>query len=323
MSLLDVGMVLKYLKRDAGMAVVQKNVWVCLEPFVTYFSLRSPAIQAVKFVEPTDVEAIADGITEVDFWRARDKGYSAEAHGPDIRDRAASRGAQHPGNAPDGAESIESAATEVEVPITKAYDTSTRTLRKVLRKPPAQKESIGPTMYRTTDVLVDHKGMKTQLVSATSAVAPEVDDDELKDELEMLHEERKKEEEMEEGCVRVEERRKAEEKERALVEAEKKRKAEDEAATLRQEEERVRRKLEQVHVSPEIEPRKDWVKRWHEVRAENSKAAQVTRDDREVELRMRTSGEGEGDGGVVSVVLEPSCFREMADIWIARVKGQL
>ncbi|KAG9025805.1 hypothetical protein FS837_004814, partial [Tulasnella sp. UAMH 9824] len=143
----------------------------------------------------------------------------------------------------------------------KAYDTCTRIRRIVLQKPLLQKESFGPTTERMTDVLADYKGTEDatgfgNTLPTSSAVAPGVDDDELKDELEMPNEEQKKEDETEKVCVTVEERRQAEEKGRARVEAEKNRKAKEEAETLGQEEDEVRRKLEEVEVSPETDLRK-------------------------------------------------------------------
>ncbi|KAG9041149.1 hypothetical protein FS837_012679 [Tulasnella sp. UAMH 9824] len=56
--------------------------------------------------------------------------------------------------------------------------------------------------------------------AASSAGVPDVGDDELKAEVEMLIEEQKKEEEEEKERLRSEEKRKAEEKERAWMKAE-------------------------------------------------------------------------------------------------------
>lgn len=185
----------------------------------------------------------------------------------------------------------------------KAYDTSARTLRAVLQNPLLQQESIESTMERMSDVLADHKEIEDAIklgndLAASSAGAPEADDEELKDELEMLIEEQRKEEEAEKEKerVRLEEKRKAEEEKerRAREEAERKRererKAKEEAETARREEEEVRRKLEEVHVSPAADPRKDWEKRYDE--AEVEKTAQALRD-REAELKTRERWERE------------------------------
>ncbi|KAG9041785.1 hypothetical protein FS837_011744 [Tulasnella sp. UAMH 9824] len=250
---LDVDVVLKYLERDARVVIVQKNVCVCLELSLAYLSLRFSVTHAVKFVEPEDAEAIAEGITEVDFGvlemkttlqKLVDQISEIEHWGA-----SAARTQEHCAYVPSVEEQleellakrlntqetlqtvlykIESAATEVE--IMKGYDTSARTLRAVLPNPLLQKESIDATMERMADVLGDHKEIEDAIslgndLAASSAGVPDVDDDELKDELGMLIEEQKKKEEEEKERLRLEEKHKAEEKERARVEAEKKRKA--------------------------------------------------------------------------------------------------
>ncbi|KIO28038.1 hypothetical protein M407DRAFT_72413 [Tulasnella calospora MUT 4182] len=301
LSQLDVDVVLKYLERDARVVIVEKN--------------------AVKFVEPADEEAIAEGITEVDLGvlemkttlqKLADQISEIERQIQERLDKIGEhlrRGSKNIAltylrskkqleellakrlNTQETLQTvlnkIESAATEVE--IMKAYDTSARTLRAVLQNPLLQQESIEATMERMADVLADHKEIEDAIslgndLAASSAGVPDADDDELKDELEMLIAEQKKEEEEEKERVRLEEKRKAEEKERARLEAEKKRKAKEEAETLQLEEEEVRRKLEEVHVSPQTDVRKDGEKGYDGAQAE--KAAQAARD-REAELRMR------------------------------------
>ncbi|KAG8945654.1 hypothetical protein FRC04_000615 [Tulasnella sp. 424] len=314
LSQLDLDVVLKYLERDVRVVVVEKN--------------------AVKFVDPADAEAIAEGITEVDYGVLEMKttlqrlGEQISEIERQIQERLDKIGEHLKRGSKTIALSylrskkqleellakrlnsqetlqtvlnkIESAATEVE--IMKAYDTSARTLRAVLQNPLLQQESIEATMERMSDVLADHKEIEDAIklgndLAASSAGAPEADDEELKDELEMLIEEQRKEEEeeKEKERVRLEEKRKAEEKERRVREEaerkrERERKAKEEAEVSRREEEEVRRKLEEVHVSPAADPRKDWEKRYDEAQVE--KTAQALRD-REAELKTRERWEKE------------------------------
>ncbi|KAG9021510.1 hypothetical protein FS837_007200, partial [Tulasnella sp. UAMH 9824] len=95
---------------------------------------------------------------------------------------------------------MESAATEVE--IMKAYDTSARTLRAVLQNPLLQQESAGATMERMAEVLANRKKIEDAIslgddLVVGSAGVPDMDDEELEDELEMFIEEQRKEEEEE------------------------------------------------------------------------------------------------------------------------------
>ncbi|KAG9041053.1 hypothetical protein FS837_012790 [Tulasnella sp. UAMH 9824] len=157
---------------------------------------------------------------------------------------------------------IESAATGVE--IMKAYDTSAGTLRAVVQNPLLKQESIDAAMERKADEIEDAISLGNDLAASSAG------------RLEILIEEQKKEEEDVKERVRLEEKCKTEENEQARVEAEKKRKAKEDGETLRQAEEEVRRKLEEVHVSPETDPRKE----------QAEKAVRAARD-RDAELRMR------------------------------------
>ncbi|KAG9041016.1 hypothetical protein FS837_012842 [Tulasnella sp. UAMH 9824] len=255
LSLLDVGVALKYLKRDARVVVVQKNVWVCLEPFVTYFSLLSPVIQAVKFVEPADAEAIAGDITEMDLVG------SLEVMKTTLQKLA---------------DQISEIEGQIREPLHLLERSEQFSRIRCCGKTLSDRPWNGwPTCSRTTRKFKDAISLVSYLAASYADVS-EVDGNELKDESEMLIEERKEEEEAEKERVRLEEKRKAEEKKRVRVEAKKRRKAKEEAETLKQEEEEVRRKLKEVGVSPETDPGEDWEKLYDE--AQGEKAAQVTRD---------------------------------------------
>ncbi|KAG9022176.1 hypothetical protein FS837_006548, partial [Tulasnella sp. UAMH 9824] len=304
LSQLDVDVVLKSLERDLRVVIVQKN--------------------AVKFVEPDDAEAIAEGITEVNFdvlemkttlqkladqiskiesqikgrldkIRAhlrrgskniallRSKKQLEKLLGKRLNIRKRCREAQHQETLWTVLNKMESAATEAE--IMKAYDTSARTLRTVLQNPLLQQESIEATMERMADVLVNRKKIEDAISLGDDLAVGSAG-------------KQRKEEEEEKERVRLEEKRKTEEKERAGAEAEKEGKTKADAETLRQEEEGVQRKLEEVHVLRDIDPRKGWEKRYDEAQAE--KGAQATRD-RDAELRIRERWEGK-EMGVVLIV---------------------
>ncbi|KAG9030832.1 hypothetical protein FS837_003165 [Tulasnella sp. UAMH 9824] len=216
LSQLDLDVVLKYLERDAREVIVQKN--------------------AVKFVEPEDADAIAEGITEVDFGvlemkttlqKLADQISEIESQIQEYvatfsvtlpylssRTVVAAGGLTRFESIYDGAakasrfvieeaaRGVASAATEVE--IMKLYDTSARTLRAVLQNTLLQRESIEATMERMADALANCKNLKIEDaislgddLAVGSARVPDVDDDELEDESEMFIEGQKKEEEEE------------------------------------------------------------------------------------------------------------------------------
>ncbi|KAG9034413.1 hypothetical protein FS837_002222 [Tulasnella sp. UAMH 9824] len=210
---------------------------------------------------------------------------------------------------------IESAATEVE-PLIHPPECSEQFDRTLL-----QQESVDATLERMADVLADHKEIEDAIslsddLVVSSAGVPDVDDEELKDELEMLIEEQKKDEDEEKERLGLGEKRKAEEKERARVEFEKKRKAKEDGETLRQEEEEVRRKSEEVYVSPETDPRKDWEK-WYDG-AQAEKAAQAARD-REAELRWEEKEMRRSSNFLAISCLHFDGFvREILNVWTAR-----
>ncbi|KAG9041784.1 hypothetical protein FS837_011743 [Tulasnella sp. UAMH 9824] len=138
--------------------------------------------------------------------------------------------------------------------------------------PLLQKAYVGPTMDGMVDVLVTHEEIEGAIglgndLAASSAGVPKADDDELKDGLEMLVEEQMKEEDEKNERIASEEKRGWRRRRRGRG-----------SGTLRLEEDEVRRKLEEVEVSPEADLRKDWERRYDEARAK--KATQPTRDDR-------------------------------------------
>ncbi|KAG9023533.1 hypothetical protein FS837_005725, partial [Tulasnella sp. UAMH 9824] len=222
---LDVAVVLKYLERDARVVIVQKN--------------------AVNFVEPEDAEAIAEGITRLDKIGKHLRRGSKNIALTYLRSKKQleellAKGLNTQETLMTVLNKIESAATEVE--IMKAFDTSARMLRAVLQNPLLQQGSVDATSERMADVLADHEEIEDAIslgddLAAISAGVPDVDDDKLKDELEMLIEEEKKEEDEEKERLGLGEKCKAEEKERARVEVEKKRKAKEDGETSGQEEE--------------------------------------------------------------------------------------
>ncbi|KAG9043382.1 hypothetical protein FS837_009678 [Tulasnella sp. UAMH 9824] len=215
LSQLDVDVVLKYLERDVRVVIVQKN--------------------AVKFVEPGDAEAIAEGITEVDFGVLEMKTTLQELADQiseiehQIQERLDKIGEHLRRGSKNIALTYLRSKKQLEELLAKRLNTQ-ETFQTVLNKiesvatevenPLLQQESIDATMERMADVLADHKEIEDAIslgndLVASSAGVPDVDDDELKDELEMLIGEQKKEKEEEKGRVRLEEKGKAEEKERA------------------------------------------------------------------------------------------------------------
>ncbi|KAG8856046.1 hypothetical protein FRB96_006613 [Tulasnella sp. 330] len=206
---------------------------------------------------------------------------------------------------------IESAVTDVE--IMKAYDTSAKTLKKVLQHPLLQVSSIEDTMEQMSDALADHReiedaiGLANEDAMAAAGVEP-VDEKELQEELDALVQEQKAEDEKKRPKT---EKDKTAEQARRQVEAESKgeerRKQQAKALAEEQQGQEVSTlaspnepnpptsaasltSVTQGDVSPDSQSA-NWERHYETTRAE--KAAQAIRD-REAELRMRDRWDTQG-----------------------------
>ncbi|KAF8511566.1 Snf7-domain-containing protein [Hysterangium stoloniferum] len=184
---------------------------------------------------------------------------------------------------------VESAAGDIE--IMKAYETSTTTLKSLLAHPSLRRDKIDETMEAMAEAAADHveidEAIRLGGEGVSAAGGTTIDDEELKQELQQMIDER----EQEEAEAREKEALEKAYKEKEHREREERERVEQIVRERLEEEERERKRLlvESGRMTPVSEEEdKLWEERWRAAQAE--KVAQAERD-RQAERRRRAQWE--------------------------------